>query len=396
MRDECPFRPTLISSRAWRSPSKTKIVLLVARRPRRAAPTRRADRAGDGPAAPTWTRLARRRRLRPEPPRRARHHAGQRAGAPGAVRLRPAGVPDRPRRPRSPGHRLRPAARRRGGPGELLHRSTRTGRSPTAGPAASPPRDEPSWWSGCGRSSVPGVEMLRRAGEGAPLRAGAPRRRAGRTLNDTDPQATGVAAAAGARPEPGGAHATADLVNRVRRGRRAELAGRRAPGQHGRCCAASPQLPDDAPFPEVYGLKAAAIAVYPMYRGPRAAGRHGRPRDRHDARRRGRARCASTGTTTTSSSCTTSTPTRPARTATSPAKVEAIEQLDAAAPGHPELRPGRADRDRRPLDAGDDGRPLLAPGAGAGGRDVAIPDGVEHFAERACAAGSWACSRPTT
>ena len=57
--------------------------------------------------------------------RGAGHHAGQRAGAPRVVRLRPAGLPGRPRSPGVPRHRVRSARGGRGRTRELLHRGQR-------------------------------------------------------------------------------------------------------------------------------------------------------------------------------------------------------------------------------------------------------------------------------
>ena len=55
-------------------------------------------------------------------PRVARHHAGQRSGTPGAVRLRSARIPHRPRHSRGAGHQLPGRAARRGCARQLLHR----------------------------------------------------------------------------------------------------------------------------------------------------------------------------------------------------------------------------------------------------------------------------------
>lgn len=86
----------------------------------------------------------------------------------------------------------------------------------------------------------------------------------GGSVNDTDPQATGVAPL-----DPVGNDAaserTAVLAREFYRQAREFLAGEtQANGLTMRGFAARPQLPT---YEEVYGLKAAAVAVYPMYKG---------------------------------------------------------------------------------------------------------------------------------
>lgn len=82
-------------------------------------------------------------------------------------------------------------------------------------------------------------------------------------LADTDPQREGVAplAAKALAPE---AKATAELVDRFVAGSRERLNGAAANGLTLRGFARRPALPS---MPETFGLRAAAVAVYPMYRG---------------------------------------------------------------------------------------------------------------------------------
>ena len=116
---------------------------------------------------------------------------------------------------------------------------------------------------------------------------------------------------------------------------------------------------------ERFQLRAAAIAAYPMYRGvAQLAGMNAVPGGREPRRgvRRGRAVC---GATTTSSSFTSRAPTWRARTGTSSAKVVGRSRRRPRAAGAPVARARRGVRDRRPLHAGADARPLVASRAGA-------------------------------
>ena len=81
---------------------------------------------------------------------------------------------------------------------------------------------------------------------------------------DTDPQATGVAPLDPAAITPA-AQRTADVAKEFVRQARAILADeKKANGMVLRGFAAKPQLPS---YLDLYGLRAAAIAVYPMYKG---------------------------------------------------------------------------------------------------------------------------------
>ena len=135
-------------------------------------------------------------------------------------------------------------------------------------------------------------------------------------LSETDPQVLGKPPLPVRALEPA-AGATADLVNRF-----VTEAGRllhdAAPANMV-LLRGFDQLPELPRFPEVYGMRAAAIAAYPMYRG--LAKLVGMDVLKTGARSRARSRrSASTGRPTTSSSYTTRTPTRPERTATSTAR----------------------------------------------------------------------------
>jgi 2,3-bisphosphoglycerate-independent phosphoglycerate mutase len=83
---------------------------------------------------------------------------------------------------------------------------------------------------------------------------------------DTDPQKTGVPPLAAKASQPGSANEkTAQLANEFAAQAKKLLAGeKKANGLTLRGFAARPKLPS---YEEVYGLKAAAIAAYPMYKG---------------------------------------------------------------------------------------------------------------------------------
>jgi 2,3-bisphosphoglycerate-independent phosphoglycerate mutase len=81
---------------------------------------------------------------------------------------------------------------------------------------------------------------------------------------DTDPQATGVAPL-DPLPTTAAARRTADVAKEFVRQARAILADeKKANGMVLRGFAAKPALPS---YQELYGLRAAAVAVYPMYKG---------------------------------------------------------------------------------------------------------------------------------
>ncbi|MCO6437253.1 MAG: 2,3-bisphosphoglycerate-independent phosphoglycerate mutase [Phycisphaerae bacterium] len=83
-------------------------------------------------------------------------------------------------------------------------------------------------------------------------------------VRDTDPQAVGVPPLAPVANDPG-SRKTAEVAGQFLRQAREILAGHPKANFHTmRGFAAKPNLPT---YEEVYGLKAAAIAVYPMYKG---------------------------------------------------------------------------------------------------------------------------------
>lgn len=86
----------------------------------------------------------------------------------------------------------------------------------------------------------------------------------GGDVDDTDPQATGVPPLA-AIPRNSGSQRTADIANEFLRQAR-ELLKDDAPANF-LTLRGIDKLPAIPSFEDVYGLKAAAIAVYPMYRG---------------------------------------------------------------------------------------------------------------------------------
>ena len=99
------------------------------------------------------------------------------------------------------------------------------------------------------------------------------------------------------------------------------------------------KFPKIATMEDVYGLKAGRDRRLPDVPRPGPPGRHDRRRAGQDPGRPDGGGRRPTGTRTTSSSSTTSTPTAPARTATSPKKVEMIEALDAEIPKLTALKP---------------------------------------------------------
>ncbi len=132
------------------------------------------------------------RRFGRKHPGQAGHHAGQRAGAPGAVRLRSAAIPHRPRGARGHRHRLRARSARRGRPRQLLHarRSGQHHRSPRRADLAA--KQAHRWPIKLREVKIPGVEVFVEPvkehrfvvvfrGDGL-----------GGDVHDTDPQATGV------------------------------------------------------------------------------------------------------------------------------------------------------------------------------------------------------------
>ena len=140
-------------------------------------------------------------------------------------------------------------------------------------------------------------------------------------------------------------------------------------------------------FPEVYGLRAAAIAAYPMYRGlARLVGMDvlktgstfadevSTLRDHWDAYDFVFLHYKDTD--------------KAGEDGDFPGKVAALERLDAALPGDRGPRAGRPHRDRGPRQPrsppGHSWHPVPVALAG----QYALPDTVERFSERACGAGS--------
>ncbi len=88
--------------------------------------------------------------------------------------------------------------------------------------------------------------------------------RLGGDVHDTDPQATGVPPLAPKAIDPESQRTAEVAVEFVAQARRILAEQKRANGLTLRGFSRKPQLPT---YQEVYGLKAAAIAVYPMYKG---------------------------------------------------------------------------------------------------------------------------------
>ena len=165
--------------RELREPSETKIVLLV------------ADGLGGLPLEPggkTELESARTPNLDAcaregvcglSIPVLAGHHAGQRPGPPGPVRLRSAGISHRPGHPGSAGHPLPGRPARRGDPRQLLHR----GRPGHHHRPPGRPADDRALRRHVPQAAAdprPRRRGLRRAGARAPLRRRLPRRQPGR------------------------------------------------------------------------------------------------------------------------------------------------------------------------------------------------------------------------
>ncbi len=86
----------------------------------------------------------------------------------------------------------------------------------------------------------------------------------GGDVHDTDPQATGVPPLAPRASKPGSERTAEVAAQFVAQGQKLLASEKKANGLTLRGFSARPHLPT---YDEVYGLKAAAIAVYPMYKG---------------------------------------------------------------------------------------------------------------------------------
>ncbi len=86
----------------------------------------------------------------------------------------------------------------------------------------------------------------------------------GGDVHDTDPQATGVPPLAPKASKPGSERTAEIAAQFVAQGQKILAGEKKANGLTLRGFSARPQLPT---YEEVYGLKAAAVAVYPMYKG---------------------------------------------------------------------------------------------------------------------------------
>ena len=176
--------------------------------------------------------------VRPPPPRGARHHAGQRAGPPRPLRLRPAPLPGGPRRPRGARHRLRAQAGRRRRARQLLHRGRARGASPTGAPGASAPISA-SALRAAARDPLDGVEIAHRAGQGAPLRPRPARRGPLRpAIRDRSAGARRAASAASRALAPE-AERDGRARQRVRRGARGRSCATRRPPTWSSCAAST-------------------------------------------------------------------------------------------------------------------------------------------------------------
>ena len=311
------------------------------RRPRRpAARAGRPDRAGNGqhaePRRPGSTRRLRRqhsRSSRASPPA-----AGRGTWACSATtRCNTSSAAARSKRPASASSWARTTSRS----AATSARSTRAGNitdrraGRIAADESAPLADEAAGSEDSGRRG------LRRAGEGAPLRRRAPRRRAS-AATSTTPTRKSPACRRSAKAGIGDAKPAAKEDGRGRRSsssrkRTSILAGEtKANGLTLRGFAAKPALPSlrRSLRPEGRGDRR-----LPDVQGPRPAGRHGDRRQGANARRADRRAQAELGRSTTSSSSTSSTPTARAKTATSTQRCKRIEELDAVMPRISGLEP---------------------------------------------------------
>jgi 2,3-bisphosphoglycerate-independent phosphoglycerate mutase len=203
-------------------------------------------------------------------------------------------------------------------------------------------------------------------------------------LTETDPQATGRPPVA-ARPLAPEAERAAALVN--------EFAAQAARLLHDAAPAnmvllrGFDQLPELPRFPAVYGLRAAGIAAYPMYRGlarlvgmdvlktggtfaeeVQTLGSHWDAYDFFFLHYKDTDKAGEDGDF--------------------PGKVQALERLDAALPAIEALRPDvlavSGDHSSPAVLRGHSWHPVPVVATGA----YAAPDAVERFSERACVAGS--------
>ena len=86
----------------------------------------------------------------------------------------------------------------------------------------------------------------------------------GGDVHDTDPQATGVPPLAPKASKPGSERTAEIAAQFVAQGKKILAGEKKANGLTLRGFRPGPKLPT---YEEVYGLKAAAVAVYPMYKG---------------------------------------------------------------------------------------------------------------------------------
>ena len=195
-------------------------------------------------------------------------------------------------------------------------RSTPAATSPIAAPAAFPREESAPLAHQAARGEDSRRRSVRRAGEGASLRRRPPRRRACTATCTTPIRSAPASRRSTPSPPTRDSEKTAEVASEFVRQARKLLAGEpKANGLTLRGFSGKPKLPS---YEEVYGLRAAAIAVYPMYKGLARLVGMDIVGNAANARRADDAARSRTGRSTTSSSSTSSTPTAPAKTATSP------------------------------------------------------------------------------
>ena len=329
-------------------------------------------------------------------PRAPRHHPRQRPGPPGPVRLRSAQVPHRPRRARSHRHRLRARGRRRRHPRQLLHARRRRATSPTAAPAASPPKRAHRWPIKLREVKIPGVEVFVEPVKEHRFVVVLPRRRASAATWTTPTRRPPACRRSTAVPRTPTAQKTAEVANEFVAPGRASCSPDE-PKANGLTLRGFSGKPQSAELRRSLRPEGRGDRRLSDVQGPRPAGRHGHRRQRPDARRADGPCSKRTGTKYdfffihfkyTDS-------TRRGRQLRRQGEADRRTRRRRPADHGPEAR--RAHRHRRPQHAEHARQPQLAPGADAArGRRTAAPTAAKRSAKANASAAASASSKPST